>query len=444
VTAPADDTPLHSHGGILRIHSSGRCLAYTDGTPFFWLGDTWWFCPSDQVALNKSNRPGIPSMYRHLLEVRRRQGFTVLHMAFLGKIGRTGVTDFLKTLRKPAFDAGYWRTVDCYIREANDAGLIPAIAIGWANSLDKADMAAYRHLWSYVVARYGAFAVTWLVCGEYNVAIDGQVPRRVANALALGRHIRQADPYRRAMTIHPWYYLGDKRQAWTEPWYDFTMFQGGHNGDDATPPSAPYGEAYRRKPARPVIEGETNYEAILNKNTVTAGGVRRAAWHAMQHGCAGFTYGAHGLWYPYWRRSDKTFVNWGRPVPWWESVRLPGADHVGVMKRFYERLPWWRMQPWPEAVHTTLNVKDGARPSVRGCTSPLVVAVYFPPKFPARVDVTLALPRGARPATAVWFDPRTGAERSAPLPRRQGAGRWRLPARPDSRDWVLVLRAAED
>src|SRR5579884_674508 len=35
------DNPLYRHGP-LRVASDRRHFAYHDGTPFFWLGDTWW------------------------------------------------------------------------------------------------------------------------------------------------------------------------------------------------------------------------------------------------------------------------------------------------------------------------------------------------------------------------------------------------------------------
>ena len=35
------DNPLYRHGGI-RIADDRRHFCHADGTPFFWLGDTWW------------------------------------------------------------------------------------------------------------------------------------------------------------------------------------------------------------------------------------------------------------------------------------------------------------------------------------------------------------------------------------------------------------------
>jgi hypothetical protein len=446
---------------MLRVSPDGRYLAYTDGTPFFWLGDTWWFCPSDQMPFDGSNRPAVPSMFRHLVDIRRQQGFTVLHMAFLGSIRGTTALDFLGTRHGRPFDPTYWRTVDRYLAYANEAGLIPVIGIGWADHLAPLDLDDLRHLWTYVVARYGAWAVSWLVCGEYNVALQGEDPARVEKALALGRHIKACDPYQRAMTIHPWGYWCDKRQAWNEAWFDFTMFQSAHLGSGKTPPATLYLDAWHRDRPAPLIESETNYEGCL-QNPITANAVRLSAYHAMQSGCAGFTYGAQGLWCPTQDETDRTAENWGEPLAWWKAVQRPGSDQMGILRRCYESVPWWQMEPWPDALdrkydwtwHWTpvthawpkapeLEQEETAHPVplARGTRDGAAALVYFPDGFPPTVSVTLRFPAPpSAPLRAEWFNPRTGAPpTTADLSARDGT-RQQLPDRPDGQDWMLILR----
>ena len=41
VVAYAGDNPLYRHGSI-RVAKDRRHFEHADGTPFFWLGDTWW------------------------------------------------------------------------------------------------------------------------------------------------------------------------------------------------------------------------------------------------------------------------------------------------------------------------------------------------------------------------------------------------------------------
>jgi len=43
VTAYSGDNPLYRHGQ-LRISADNRHFEHEDGTPFLWLGDTWWKC----------------------------------------------------------------------------------------------------------------------------------------------------------------------------------------------------------------------------------------------------------------------------------------------------------------------------------------------------------------------------------------------------------------
>ncbi len=60
------------------------------------------------------------------------------------------------------------------------------------NSLDD-----WKFLWRYVIARYGAHAVTWLICGEYKQN-GGDQAGRVDKTMALGAYIKEQDPYKRA------------------------------------------------------------------------------------------------------------------------------------------------------------------------------------------------------------------------------------------------------
>jgi hypothetical protein len=334
------DNPLFRHGGFLRVSQDGHSLAYSDGTPFFWLGDTWWFCPSDLVPIDGSTNPEIPSAYHDLIQVRKRQGFTAIHMAFLGTID--GISPYQDAMRGPDLTPAYWQKVDRYMDYANANGLIPVIGLGWAgNPLSPED---WRIVWRHLIARYGAHAATWLICGEYNVRNTSD--EQIANTLALGQFIKDTDPYHRAMTVHPWYYAGDRRQAWNQPWYDFIMFQGGHG---EPPPTKLYREACSHTPVRPVLEGECQYEGI---GVFTDSHVRNVAYRAIQNGSCGYTYGSQGLWYPTQNEKDTRTDNWGKPLVWWQAVRRPGAEQLGYLRRIYETVDWWRLKPSPEMLVT--------------------------------------------------------------------------------------------
>ena len=117
VNAAEDNNPLYRHGGILKVSDNKHYLTYTDGTPFFWLGDTWWFCPSDLVPFDGSSNPQIKSAYKTMIDTRESQGYTVVQMAFLEGIKGVKPTNFLQ--KKAAAVIPYWQIVDRYIDYAN-------------------------------------------------------------------------------------------------------------------------------------------------------------------------------------------------------------------------------------------------------------------------------------------------------------------------------------
>jgi hypothetical protein len=417
VAPAAGDTPLQRHGGFLRVAGNARCLTYADGTPFFWLGDTWWFCPSDLVPFDTT--------YRTLVDTRARQGYTVAHMAFLGRLtpagAHSGVFGEWSELLDGTVNPAYWQQVDAYMRYANDAGIMPVIGFGFHQGLNAPTPEGLRRLWRYVLARYGAFAVGWLLCGEYNQAggPDGQLTEadtaRIDKLLALGQFIKEHDPFRRALTVHPWWYGGEGRQAWPAPWYDYVLLQGGHGQDG--PPPATYADA--RATGKPFLEGEVTYEGIFG---FSAAVVRRNAYKAMQCGSLGFTYGAHGLWYPTQSADDMKFADWGTPVPWWEALQAPGGAQMAHLRAIYASLPWWTLTP--VAADTVLTGAPDALASTdgRGLT-----VVYLP----AAVPLT-----PAAPATLTLANPRTGAITDlGPV-----SGTLALP---DAEDWVVVIRTQE-
>lgn len=432
--------PLFLHGGFLRVSESRRYLTYADGTPFFWLGDTWWFCPSDLVPLEGSTKPGCASMFRTLLDRRREQGFSIVQMAFLGSMKKSGgVTSFMSLRESGAPDVEYWRQVDRYMDAANEAGLVPVVGLAFHVGMDKNSLEEWKSLWRYVVARYGAHAVTWLICGEYNQD-GGDREGRVAKTLALGAFIKEEDPYRRAMTVHPWWHGGDRRQAWDQPWYDFIMLQGGHAGHGNVPPTSLYAGAWKRADPKPVLEAECNYEGIYAGKPGrehTADDVRRTAYHAVQAGSFGYTYGAHGLWYPTQTPEDQTFSDWGAPTVWWEALDRPGAAQMLHLRAVYESVEWWKLEPRPGAVTLEGKLKDATRPLAKSDGDAAHV-VWFPQGSGAKSPASLAC--GGGPYAAAWFDPRTGKREplAAPLPVADGA--CTLPARPDEMDWILVMK----
>jgi Protein of unknown function (DUF4038)/Putative collagen-binding domain of a collagenase len=317
------------------------------------------------------------------------------------------------------------------------------IGMTFHTGMDRNTLEEWEFLWRYVVARYSAYAVSWLICGEYNQK-SGDAAGRVDKVLSLGGFIKGIDPYHRAMTVHPWYYAGEKRQAWDQPWYDFIMLQGGHLGHGKVPPTSVYLEAYGRSAVKPVLEGECNYEGIYtgkDNREIKPEDVRRSAYHAIQAGSFGYTYGAQGLWYPTQSPEDKTFLDWGQSLPWWQSMMRPGAEQMGILHHIYEPVEWWKLEPRPSALESPETLTDEQRPIAKA-DGDKTYMIYFPEGSPARPEATLRIiGRQQTRYAGRWWNPRTGEAVAIPPVTTQRDGAAALPAKPDGQDWVLSLES---
>lgn len=433
VQPASGDNPLFSHGGFLRVSPSKRYLTYSDGTPFFWLGDTWWYCPGKLCPIVGSYDGPGESMFKTLVDERNEQGYTVAQMLF------AGLPKEMPALFSPQqwreLEIRQWRMMDDYFVYANQQSIVPFIGIGFHRPLDAPSLDNLKLLWRYVVARYGAFAVGWLVAGEYNL---GNNLARVEKLMALGQFIKDIDPYKRAMSIHPQSYRKDKRQAWDQSWYDFIMLQCGHkNGPGGPPPATLYLDIYQRHPRKPLLEDECDYEGISD---IDAQRVRLVAYRAIQAGSFGFTYGAQGIWHPL--RSYDEFSTFGKAVPWWVALAHLGGAHMGHMRRLYESVDWWKLEPRPGAVTANGKLPESRQVLVKAFEDDIFL-IYIPPDIDPDRELTLQGTRDHLQYNMTWFNPRVGKFEQIPRQMQGASGKLLLPSRPDGQDWGLVVRAEE-
>lgn len=71
VTPYLGKNPLYIHGP-LHVSDNHRFLEHQDGTPFFWLGDTWW--------MGLSHRMHWPEDFQKLAADRKEKGFNVIQI----------------------------------------------------------------------------------------------------------------------------------------------------------------------------------------------------------------------------------------------------------------------------------------------------------------------------------------------------------------------------
>ena len=431
----------------LEVSPNHRFLRYADGRPFFYLADTAW------ELFHRCTREEA----RTYLETRAAQGFTVIQAVMLAEFdglrepnayGRLPLQD--ENPATPDDSAGgYWDHVDGIVRTANELGLVVGALPTWGDKWNRAwgkgpevftpENARAYGLW--LGRRYRDAGLVWILGGDRPVETEAH--RAVVEAMAAG--LREGDGGAHLMTFHPTGGRGSAEWFHEAPWLDFNMRQNGHE-----PQHARYAATladYRRRPVKPVLDGEPIYEghpisfdADANGHSVAAD-VRRALYWDLFGGACGHAYGHHSVW-QMWDPAKRQPHN--RPlVPWQEALHAPGARQMVHARRLLESLPYFTRipddgvllpEPMPSAVPGAGIRRFAATRDEEGA----YLLVYAPAGIPFTVRLDgLRAPR----CRARWMDPRTGTFSSAgdlPTARPQT---FTTPTPGELTDWVLVLEA---
>lgn len=356
VTPYDGDNPLYRHGPVV-VAPDHRHFAHEDGTPFLWLGDTWW--------MGLCNRLHWPEDFHTLTADRVAKGFTVIQIvaglypdmpAFdergANEAGFPWEADYAR-IRPEYFDMA-----DRRLQYLADQGLTPCLVGAWGYFSPWMGVEKLGKHWRYLVARYGALPIVWCVAGEANLpwylapGFPYDDREQVHQWTEVARYLKRIDPYHRPLSIHPTG-LGrlSARGAIDDPaLLDFDMLQTGHGGREVLEPSIKTLRwSYESEPRMPVLNSEVCYEQLLG--WIPADVQRLIFWASMLSGAAGQTYGANGIWQV--NRSDQPHGasphggNYGT-IPWDESMNLPGSSQLALAKRLLERYPWQRFEPHPE------------------------------------------------------------------------------------------------
>ena len=454
----AGANPLYRRGPI-RVAADRRHFEHADGAPFFWLGDTWW--------MGLCRRLSWPDAFQALAADRVSKGFTVIQIvaglypdmpAFDPRGANEAGFPWEKDYAR--INPAYYEMADRRIGHLVESGLLPCIVGCWGYFLPWMGVEKMKRHWRNLVARWGSWPVVWCLAGEgtmpYYLSGDKQADSRFQKQgwTALAAYLRELDPYGRPITIHP---SASARLSVEDPAVlDFDMLQTGH-GDRASLPDTVrrVSQGYRATPVMPVVEGEVCYEGI--------GGFcgpevqRLMFWACLLNGAAGYTYGANGVWQvnarggPY--GPSPHGMSWGS-TPWEEACRLPGAEQLGLARRFLAGHPWWQLEPHPEWVepHWTDDLWElpftcGRHDLPMAAGVPGKVRIIYLP-MGARLRAVRGIEPGVRYRTRL-FNPVDGTELDMGEVQPDAAGRW-APAFPGLpswfpfpvyQDWVLVLEA---
>ena len=344
--------------GFLRVAAHRRALAYGDGSPFFYLGDTaWemtWRSTMDEV--------------RQYISTRKAQGFTAVqlvamqHLGLLdeGVINQNGEPFFTnKNFLSP--NPRYFAYMDSIVTMLNDSGLVAVIVPAWSRGMTESTHLAWRYerflpnaavlqMGRYAAARYAGHHVLWIAAGDDWYNRDEQ---KVFWA-QFARTIQETDGQQHLMTLHSAGYTASfDFFPNSASWLDFQTYQSSHD----TPSNAPRtfaARGYALSPVKPVLNAEPIYEDITvafwnerpNPPRASAENVRTAAYSSILSGAlVGVSYGADGIWQWNSRRLPSPNLNPRFPVD--SALRFPGARQMGILRDIMERYAWQSLEPAP-------------------------------------------------------------------------------------------------
>jgi hypothetical protein len=351
--------PLYLHGPI-RVASDRRHFVHADGSPFFWLADTWW--------MGLCHRLHWPDEFARLATDRKAKGFNVIQIV-------AGLyPDMHPFDPRGANEAGhpweekyarirpeYFDMADRRLMYLVDQGFSPCVVGAWGYFMPWMGVEKAKQHWRYLIARYGALPVIWCAAGEANLpwylakGFPYDDRKQVTEWTEVMRYIRATDPYHRPLTIHPTGIgrLSARNATDDVALLDFDMLQTPHGQRSAVGPTvSTMQQSYADKPTMPVIDGEPAYEML--GDTLPTQWTRQMFWLCMTNGAAGHTYGANGIWQcnregePHGPSPHHNGgVGYGK-IPWNEAMNLPGSRQVGLGKKLFERFEWQKFVPHPE------------------------------------------------------------------------------------------------
>lgn len=466
--APGSCLPWDAHGPLC-VSDNGHYLQHTDGTGFFWLGDTAW----------KLARLAPDDVERYLRN-RASKGFSVVQMDVRGAdpnyAGESPFAGGGPPFPSVRLNEAYWRHVDDIVRRAQAHGLYVAAIAWWGDAADKtfAQPTVHNHEYGRALgARYGAEPnIIWVGAAEYHKPNMRRPPlpeEHVSNLVRLVEGIRDADEGDHLLTMHPLSFLSSSEEFHNEPWLDFNTVQ--THVYPQTIERLISGD-WHRAPPKPTLNAEPWYEceeklyerrARIRRAEDTPydrGWIQRyqAYWSVFAEGF-GYTYGHMNLWcmHPteaYWQ-TDRAELNEVPGVLLQSALEAPGSADLWHLRALIESKPIQSRVPDPSLISLNTRGTDATlSPNLRCATRAddgSWVFVYSTRGEVIRVLMD-KLARGR--ASGFWYNPRSGqwhcdgaarAERrafAAGIPSGAGAPdrHYNPPGEPaDGNDWVLVL-----
>jgi hypothetical protein len=219
--------------GRLKVTADGHYLQFTDGTPFFWLGDTGW---------ELFHRLTIEEITTYL-DNRAAKGFNVIQAVALSEFdglkrpNRYGEVP-LKDLDPTKPNEKYFQIIDSTIHLAKARNMFIGLLPTWGDKVTKMwgegpvafdSINAYKYGY-WIGNRYkNESNIIWILGGDRPAKQDSNDWRPVWRQMAKG--IIDATNHQCFITYHPsGGNYSTSQFIHNESWLDMNMFQSGHGG----------------------------------------------------------------------------------------------------------------------------------------------------------------------------------------------------------------------
>ena len=380
-----------SKGFIRKNPDEPYSFMYDDGTPWLWKGETSWRAMTSSIPYEGRWKPYI--------DLRASQGYNAIQHIIVSYINGDAfwkneggyVFELLSDAKNyDRLNPGYFKWVDVRYDYALSKGIIPVMLFTWAQEFAKFSEEQFKRYEKYLVARYAAYNIIWVLSGEYDeVYEDFGMSSSVWETH--GRIVKAADPYDHPITLHPTGRSSSREFGYSD-WMDFVMQQG------------PYWHNEILKDRifnKPVVNGEYGYAGWNEDDDVRIG-----AWEILTAGgyiTAGFftTFAPDkGGWDMSANEQEQNVLKWA--LAFWDNVK------------------WWNMDPSDNLVSNGYCL---AKPGEE-------YVAYS--RDGGAVTINLSAAEASLPGE--WFNPRTG-EYSEQFQVPGGTSTTLTP--PFSGDWVL-------
>ncbi|MBC8094985.1 MAG: DUF4038 domain-containing protein [Akkermansiaceae bacterium] len=411
-TAPLGTGRFTRHGPI-RAARDQRHFQHQDGTPFFWIADVAW----DAARLS------TPLEWNAYAQIRAAQKFTAAQWSVVpGKDieGESAFLDRTQILPNPEF----FQRLDAKIETLNRVGLLSIVAPFWNRDrqyFDPLPEDQKTYLLRYLVARWGAHHVAWLLHSE------GGTPAAVAHWKKIGPHIF-AGTHRGPVLLT----LPENSEAGSElreqGWIDAYAFLPGLGSSALREILA----ASTGRPLIPILSAVENKKASGSAQRINANDLRREIWsNLLRISTAGTCYSSDAVadWNP---TLDQNLT---KDLPLWhKSLFLPGAKQLVVVSETFNALPYWQLRPATATAAT--RFKAGIEGLAAAETANKSLSLFYNLE-----ERTLELPLPALPRSPAltWLNTLNGQTNSAVAV--MGARSVRFPT-PEAGDWVLIVKSS--